>query len=273
MKASSEKDGNKTKLYPFKYLDGGNRLQWYTSAQTHNVEDFNYTYPELKGLHGVPLDQRRSQIVPAIGKLYPQPADDIAASFLKNPRAGERMLPAARMARVMKEESVPATAESAFEMADNLPQPEALLEESLQPEKPFLRNLAPDGKYLDWIVNIKGEKHALDGNYAVYVFLDAVEESDVSLWPLSPNFVGLFTPLGQDSATACSKCQEGQAAKLEVTGQIPLTIALMERYLAQIIPDITVDTVVPYLQKNLHWRVAVVSTIPCLTDVKIILTH
>ncbi|PPJ60917.1 hypothetical protein CBER1_06201 [Cercospora berteroae] len=250
-------DGDKTELYPFKYLDDNNNLQWYTSAQTHNVEDFNYTYPELQGLHGLALDQRRSKIVPAIGKLYPQPADDIAASFLKNPRAGERMVPVARMMRTMKEENISATAESAFDLVAELPEPEKLLEESLQPEKPFLRDLAPDGKYFDWIVNIKGEKHALDGKYAVYVFMDAVEENDVSLWPLSPHFVGVFAPLGQDGNTACSKCKEGQAEKLEVTGQIPLTIALMERYLAQIIPDITADTVVPYLQKNLHWRVAV----------------
>lgn len=43
-------DGDDTKLYPFKYLDPKTKsLQWYTSAQTHNVEDFNYTYPELVG--------------------------------------------------------------------------------------------------------------------------------------------------------------------------------------------------------------------------------
>ncbi|KAF2213581.1 hypothetical protein CERZMDRAFT_39490, partial [Cercospora zeae-maydis SCOH1-5] len=252
------KDGDKTELYPFKYLDKqSNSLKWYTSADTHNVEDFNYTYPELQGLHGLPLDQRRSKLVPAIGKLYPQPADDIAASFLKIPDAGQRMVPVARMMRTMKEDNIPATAESAFELVANLPEPQVLLEESLQPKKPFLRDLAPDHKYLDWLVNVKGEKHALDGKYTIYVFLDAVEEDNVSLWPLSPHFVGLFSPMGQDGATACSKCQEAQEEKVEVTGQIPLTIALMERYLAQIIPDLSVDTVVPYLQKNLHWRVAV----------------
>lgn len=52
---------------------------------------------------------------------------------------------------------------------------------------------------------------------------------------------------------------------MEVTGQIPLTLALTERYLAQMIPDLRAETVVPYMTKNLHWRVEAVSN-PTLTD-------
>lgn len=190
--------------------------------------------------------------------LYPQPADDIAASFLNQPDAGARMLPQAFTISTMAVNHLQATADKGMEVVAALPEPQALLTESLKPEKPFLRDLAPQGKFLDWIVNIKGEKHALDGKYVVYVFLDAVEEDNVSLWPLSPHFVGLFAPLGQAVGTGCEACQTAQDEKLQVTGQIPLTVALMERYIAQMIPDMTVDTVVPYLAKNLHWRVAVV---------------
>jgi hypothetical protein len=56
---------------------------------------------------------------------------------------------------------------------------------------------------------------------------------NVALWPFSPNHVGTFATLGQGDQTACAKCQQGQADRTQVTGQIPLTLALTERYLAQ----------------------------------------
>ena len=42
--------------------------------------------------------------------------------------------------------------------------------------------------------------------------------------------------------------------------QIPLTIALIERYLAGIIDDLSEQSVVPYLTENLHWRVTQVNS-------------
>jgi tyrosinase len=74
-----------------------------------------------------------------------------------------------------------------------------------------------------------------------------------------PTHVGTFAPLGQPEDTSCEKCQEDQENALEVTGQIPLTVALVERFLAGIIHDLSPTHVVPYLQKNLHWRVVDVS--------------
>ncbi|USW56418.1 Putative tyrosinase copper-binding domain, di-copper centre-containing domain superfamily, tyosinase [Septoria linicola] len=252
-------DSDSTPLYPFKYIDPRDRsLKWYTSAQTHNIEDFNYTYEELSGLQSLSLAARRSKLIPIIGALYPQPGDDVSASFANVETAGARMLPQAKMIQTFAQEPIVATASQALEVVAALPEPQVLLQESLQPEKPFLRDLADkDHKFLDWIVNVKGEKHALDGKYAVYLFLGPVQEDDVELWPISPHFVGLFAPFGQSATTGCGKCQQAQREQVEVTGQIPLTVALTERYIAQLIPDLSVNTIVPYLQKNLHWRVAV----------------
>lgn len=47
-----------------------------------------------------------------------------------------------------------------------------------------------------------------------------------------------------------------QADRLQVTAQIPLTIGLAERYLADKIAGLTPDAVIPYLQENLHWQVS-----------------
>jgi tyrosinase len=135
-----------------------------------------------------------------------------------------------------------------------MPDNEALLETSLQRSKPFLRDLAPKNTYLEWLVNVKALKHAINGALTVHVFLGPIEEDDVLLWPASPNHVGTFATFGQGPDTRCGLCKEDQAERMQVTGQIPLTLALVERYLPGILPDIRVGTVVPYLTRELHWR-------------------
>jgi tyrosinase len=44
-------------------------------------------------------------------------------------------------------------------------------------------------------------------------------------------------------------------AGTEVTGQIPLTIALAERYFAGELDSLQEEDVIKYLQTNLHWEV------------------
>ena len=75
------------------------------------------------------------------------------------------------------------------------------------------------------------------------------------LWPISPHHVGTFVPLGQRQGTGCQKCQGDQRDHVEITGQIPLTLALVECYLAGILPDLNEDRVIKYLTKNLHWNI------------------
>lgn len=57
-------------------------------------------------------------------------------------------------------------------------------------------DLAPDNRYLEWMTNIKAQKHTLDGAYSVHVFLGPVDEENVALWPAAPTHVGTFAPLG-----------------------------------------------------------------------------
>lgn len=64
----------------------------------------------------------------------------------------------------------------------------------------------------------------------------------------------------------CANCKKNQDEKLKATGQIPLTNPLLTRYKQQIpheteSGEITIlagmepEQVVPFLQKNFHWRV------------------
>lgn len=122
--------------------------------------------------------------------------------------------------------------------------------------------MAPDGKYFDWITNLKVQKHALDGTFFVHVFLGEFNRDDPLSWRSDPNLVGTFSIFGDTVGTGCKKCKRDRENQLQITGQVPLTLALAERYLAGEIENLTPEKVVPYLQTHLHWRVATVSTYP-----------
>ena len=190
-----------------------------------------------------------------LNKIYPPPAKLIRQSRLDIKTAGQELLPRAHILKQITKEEIPATVENFESLVQALPPSEDLLRTSLQPSKPVLKDLAQDDKYLEWLTNISAEKHTLNGDYAVHVFLGPAQEQNTALWPSAPTHVGTFAPLGQPSDTGCGKCQADQRDQLQVTGQIPLTIALIERYLAGIIDDLSEQSVIPYLTEHLHWRV------------------
>jgi tyrosinase len=124
------------------------------------------------------------------------------------------------------------------------------------PDGRSLVSLTKNNTYLEWLVNIKAQKHTLGGEYLVHIFLGPVQEDESTiLYSVSPYHVGTFSPLGQPEETKCGKCQKDQGARTEITGQIPLTIALVERYFAGVVHSLEEDDVITYLQKNLHWEV------------------
>jgi tyrosinase len=253
-----------TKLYPFR-PSARDKEDWYTSENTEGpnsvkrTEAFGYTYPETASLTYPVLEEPRKALFKRVSDIYPSPPREIRRSRAGISEAGAMFLPQAKVLERIEKEKVAATHSQLVQLSEKLPEPEVLLQQSLGSEKPFLKDLAPKNEYLEWLVNIKAERHSLGGNYSVHVFLNDVQEDNVALWPVSPHHVGSFMPFGQSSNTGCANCKNQRAEHLEITGQIPLTIALIERYLAGIIGDITEATVVPYLTKNLHWRVESVS--------------
>lgn len=256
---SGDLEGVDTKLYPFRPTEES----WYDSKINSGVtsirrtEPFGYTYPETAGLKYPPTADAKSKLFNTVQSYYTNLPRMIRQSRANDETAGDFLLPQATILSQIAETKVTANHAKALELVSNLPKQEELLEKSIGPDKPFLRDLAPDNEYLEWLFNVKAQRHAVGGKYTVHVFLDAVEEDNVALWPMSPHYVGSFSPFGQASDTMCENCKDQQEAHLEITGQIPLTIALVERFIAQLIPDLREETVVPYLAKNLHWRVEI----------------
>ena len=123
------------------------------------------------------------------------------------------------------------------------------------PEERSLDNLlSKDNKYLEWLFNIKAEKYSIGGDFVIPIFIGAPGDDSPQLYIADSRHVALFAPFGTSHSSLYEKCREGQAAGLQVTGQSPLTIALVERYLAGEVDSLKPQHVVAYLQKNLHWR-------------------
>lgn len=93
----------------------------------------------------------------------------------------------------------------------------------------------------------------------MHVFLGNFNRDDSISWNSASNKVGSVNVLGDSLDTGCEKCQDDQENGLAVTGQVPLTLALVERYLAGFLDNLSVEAVIPYLQQNLHWRISLVS--------------
>ena len=97
-------------------------------------------------------------------------------------------------------------------------------------------------------------KHALGETYRVLVFLGSINP-DPSTWDLEFNCVGRVAILGRSSETGCARCRDDQARELQITGTVPLTSALLQDIVAGRLADLKAESVVPYLKKELKWRV------------------
>lgn len=257
-------EGLETPLAPF-YKDKGS---FWDSSGVRDTTDFGYAYPETKSWSFTHPDDYRKDIEQKLRALYPSGS---LATMIMASKAGDEQPEATlrrrakKLARVHAVEN-PSTAITALSLAQAVsPTTESRLATALPPldvpnvQLPNGRSLAHLAKgdtYLEWLINIKAVKHTLGGEFLVHVFLGRVppEESTI-LYAVSPYHVGTFSPLGQSEDTACGKCQRDQAAGTEITGQIPLTIALAERYFAGELDSLLEEDVIKYLQTNLHWEV------------------
>lgn len=134
-------------------------------------------------------------------------------------------------------------------------EPKAEPKHESNPKHRDLTDLTTNGKYLEWIVNLRVEKHTLGGTFSVHIFLGEFERDDASAWRTTENKVGSFNVLGDGQNTGCDKCKSDRERQLVVTGQVPLTLALAERYLAGDLANLKPESVIPYLQTHLHWRI------------------
>ncbi|MBE3049605.1 hypothetical protein IMZ48_45350 [Candidatus Bathyarchaeota archaeon] len=132
-------------------------------------------------------------------------------------------------------------------------------EQPLTPAAPIpdsLAHLVPDNEYTDWIVNVRTQKHGLSQTFRIVIFLGDFSPNPAD-WAGNTEFntVGRVTVLGRSADTPCGKCQEDRENDLIVAGAVPLTSALLQDIASGELASLEVKDVVPYLKKNLHWRV------------------
>lgn len=124
-----------------------------------------------------------------------------------------------------------------------------------------------NGKYREYLANIVSQKFALNGSYAIYVFMGEFDDTP-SAWPLSPSLVGthaVFAALsGVDAASNPQLRQRDIGSPIQVTGTMPLTSMLLANVQSGGLSCMDPEKVVPYLTSNLQWRVGMVSSAPCI---------
>ncbi|KAF3914865.1 Tyrosinase [Dactylellina cionopaga] len=111
-------------------------------------------------------------------------------------------------------------------------------------------NLAPvtdkiiqnTNKYTDWVVNLKVNNAALNGSFAIHVFLKDPSSTDPIQWLTDDNSVGTYGVFADDNS-------KGQV----VTGTIPLTSTLLKRLAANELQSMHPEELVPYFTKNLRF--------------------
>lgn len=241
-----------TPLAPFAKSSIGTNQQFWTSAGVRYTEEFGYVYPETqKNKFPTPKD-----VINEVDRLYGKTgtfANIMRSSSVDLDNASRELQQRAKNhIRAEHGQLAPAAAPAQAPLGNtngvHLPN-----------ERELKKLVGPENKYLEWLVNIKAEKSELNGNYLVHVFLGDVDDSTPLLYPMQHSHVSVFATFGQNSETACRRCQEGRASGQQISGQIPITLALVERYLAGMVDSLTPEDVIPYLQKNLHWRVALAS--------------
>ncbi|KIW29400.1 uncharacterized protein PV07_05217 [Cladophialophora immunda] len=244
-----------TALTPFTRSEAGD--MW-TSKDSRTTKTFGYVYPETRGW----IFDTKEKIYQELDKVYK--TGSLANTVKKSTKArtADTETLQLRAKALLAHDAAPkpapvAEAASADGSASSAPQ--AVLADApaqvTLPSERSLGDLVKNNKYLEWLVNIRAEKHSLGGDFAVHVFLDSPDDANSYLYLADPSHVAMFSTFGTNEQTGCGKCREGQDAQILVTGQIPLTIALVERYLAGKLDGIASEDVIPYLQQNLHWRV------------------
>ncbi len=235
--AQGEEENIETPLKPFNRTASQPVAEsdFWKAKDLRQTKTFGYCYPETEKWENTSNKEvARKEIIRQIDALYPAGS---LANIIREKTKGK-----------MTSQNLLA---SRAEMIAQVPLQQLKVERRVE-------DLAPQNKYLEWITNLKAKKHALGETFNVHVFLGQITQENSVLWYADENHVGAFTVLGQPLETGCEKCRSDQADNLQVTAQIPLTVALAERYLADKIAGLTPDAVIPYLQENLHWRVSMV---------------
>lgn len=113
----------------------------------------------------------------------------------------------------------------------------------------------------DWTVRVRVKKYELDQSFSVMVFLGEVPQNPAD-WFSSPSYVGDHSVFVNAALDKCENCRVQQAVGIVTEGFIHLTKSIVAH---SGLSSLDETAVVPYLEKNLHWRVRKVCTV-CFVD-------
>ncbi|KAK6503306.1 hypothetical protein TWF481_008331 [Arthrobotrys musiformis] len=108
-------------------------------------------------------------------------------------------------------------------------------------------SLVSNGKYHEWSANIRLNKRQTAGTYLINIFIG--NPTNGVEWTSDPNFVGSYYLLTKNGT--CNDCSENAL----VTGSVPLTHMLIDCARGGKLKDLSPESVIPYLRRNLNWRV------------------
>ncbi|GAB1310494.1 tyrosinase [Madurella fahalii] len=212
----------RTALTPF-FADA-NGTFW-TSDGVRDHTKLGYTYSELASGPAAASDETRASVRLAVNRLYG--TGNPAGLFLQSVDAQESKArrssadAGARMTRVPV-----AVSEKIFRGGDH---------------------------YHEWNANIRVEKNACDGPFAIHIFLGC-PPSDTRDWMSSPAHVGtmgVWTAGGQGVGTTRLQTTDG----LLVAGTVPLTAALIQKVVEGELESLEPEDVECYLKIRLEKRV------------------
>ncbi|KAI9835969.1 MAG: hypothetical protein M1837_003559 [Sclerophora amabilis] len=244
-----------TALTPFHTDAQGN---FWTSATSRSPKSFGYTYPELVDWDTTP-QRFQANVRAAVNNLY-------GASVPSSPRDRPRFRGATPAAAQNVASAAPAISVGGFDGTDDQSQVRIVETAQEEPVHNALGKVVRDGKYREYIANIRVKKYALEGSFFVHIFLGDFDPEPFS-WSFEPKLVGTHCIFVNDiNETNCGRCKKDQDRDLHITGIIPLTTALLDDVDAGRLESLEPEDVAAYLKTNLHWRVTKLDDSPVDRD-------
>ncbi|CZT14535.1 related to tyrosinase precursor (monophenol monooxygenase) [Ramularia collo-cygni] len=105
-----------------------------------------------------------------------------------------------------------------------------------------------------YVANIVSPKFAMNGSYAVYIFLGDFEDTS-SMWPLSKNLAGTHAVATNMISEHTANMRSATLSNIKVTGAVPLTGLLRSKVQSGELASLDSSVVEFYLSSNLKWRV------------------
>jgi tyrosinase len=252
-------------LTPF---SNGQTTFW-PSASTVNTGQLGYSYPDFNGLDMGNQAAVRAAISRRVNQLYG--VSVFGAAVAPPPAASASALTAAttELTQALSVAQSPADKQQPLAAAAAVPSPKPTPATRSVPgghghaaehvhhhgqgqshhTTPPPVYAPPNRGLYDWTARIECKKFELSSSYSVLIFLGDVP-ADVKDWQVSPNYVGSHYAFVNSAAEECANCRD--QADLIVEGFVHLNQAIVKH---SGLHSLEPDSVVPYLSKNLHWRV------------------